>query len=213
MSDNYDTLLIESYREQSAALRQDDSMLHRMTAIILPVSTIALFVGFYKPEIPILLPLLGGVILMTFWIILCHVLYISIYTRLAIMNKIEEHWEIPGYKHFPGIRAEIFGTRPKWLYKWFGIYRGAMLYRAGYIVHLVIALLVYLWKKGYLNLNSDVISHLLDIILPFEFVILMFLVLLGVVALWFMVRITERSIKTCKSPTLECVGKLLARKK
>ena len=205
MSNNYDTLLIESYREQNTALRQDDSMLHRMTAIILPVSIIALVVGFYRPEIPILLALLGGVILMTFWISSCHVLYISIHTRLAIINEIERHWEIPEHKHFLGIRAEIFGIRPKWLYQYFGSYRGALFYRATYMAYFLVALGIYIWKLDYFNL---------DMILQFVIFIIVggaFIISGGVfVFLWY---ITERPIKTCKSSTLERVRDLLERKK
>lgn len=74
MSDNYDTWLIESYREQSASLERDDSGFARMTTIILPSSIVALFVGFYEPTIPILLALICGLVFMTLWAILCHVL-------------------------------------------------------------------------------------------------------------------------------------------
>ena len=53
MLDKNETLLIESYREQSLSWRQDDTMLHRMTAIILPVSIAALIVSSVYEDLPL----------------------------------------------------------------------------------------------------------------------------------------------------------------
>ena len=90
MSDNYEKLLIESYKEQSLAWRHDDSMLHRMTSLLLPISFTALVVPYVNKEIPVLLLLVGASILMIFWFLLCQILYIRMRIRFEVMGPDRE---------------------------------------------------------------------------------------------------------------------------
>ena len=191
MLDKNETLLIESYREQSLSWRQDDTMLHRMTAIILPVSIAALIVSSVYEDLPLLLPFFGGVVLMTFWFMLCQVLYIRIRIRFEVMSTIEDHWDIPGHRDFRDIRNDIFGK----------ILTGMRLYRNVFYVYLLMAIAVGLhkWDKTLDDLPYLVSGFLLFIIL--------------VILFSWIGSIANRRFKRCKSPTLQKISKDLANKK
>ena len=193
MLDKNETL-IESYREQSLSWRQDDTMLHRMTAIILPVSIAALIVSYVYKDLPLLLPFFGGVVLMAFWFMLCQVLYIRIRIRFEVMNTIEDHWDIPGHRDFRDIRNDIFGK----------ILTGMRLYRNVFYVYLLMAIAVGLHKWGKWGKTLDDLPYLVSGILLFIILVILFR--------W-IGSIANRCIKQCKSPTLQKISKDLANKK
>ena len=192
MSDKNETLLIESYREQSLSWRQDDTMLHRMTAIILPVSIAALIVSYVYEDLPLLLPFFGGVVLMAFWFMLCQVLYIRIRIRFEVMNTIEDHWDIPGHGDFRDIRNDIFGKN----------LTGMRLYRNVFYVYLLMAIVVGLHKWDKTTLDD----------LPYMVSGFLLLIILVILFRWIGI-IANRRIKRCKSPTLQKISKDLANKK
>ena len=161
MLDKNETLLIESYREQSLSWRQDDTMLHRMTAIILPVSIAALIVSYVYEDLPLLLPFFGGVVLMAFWFMLRQVLYIRIRIRFEVMNTIEDYWDIPGHRDFRDIRNDIFGK----------ILTGMRLYRNVFYVYLLMAIAVGLHKC---DKTLDDLPYLVSGILLFIILVILF---------------------------------------
>ena len=125
--DDYNDLLIETYKEQSLAWRHDDSILHRMTSLLLPISFTALVLPYVNKNIIVVLPVLaGGSILMIFWFLLCQILYIRIRIRFEVMGQIEKHWGTPGHRHFRDMRNEIFTKIP----------RGMLLYKGVFCVYL-----------------------------------------------------------------------------
>ena len=89
-----DQLLIESYKEQTAAWRHENNLLHRFTTITLPVSIAALGVPYVQEDVPDLLATLGGLTLMTFWAFSCQIMQIKSNLRFSIINQIEECWKI-----------------------------------------------------------------------------------------------------------------------
>ena len=103
--------LIESYKEQNASSRHHDNALRRFTAVILPLSIAALGVPYLEKEVPYFLSTLGGLTLMTFWIISCQTSQIRANVRHSIINEIEEYWNVPGHKDFRGRRDLTYGNK------------------------------------------------------------------------------------------------------
>ena len=93
-----DQLLIESYKEQTAAWRHENDLLYRFTTITLPVSIAALGVPYVQDGVPDLLAILGGLTLMTFWAFSCQIMQIKSNLRFSVINQIEECWQIPSHK-------------------------------------------------------------------------------------------------------------------
>ena len=93
-----DQLLIESYKEQTAAWRHENVLLYRFTTITLPVSIAALAVPYVQKGVPDLLAALGGLTLMTFWTFSCQIMQIKSNLRFSVINEIEEYWHIPSHK-------------------------------------------------------------------------------------------------------------------
>ena len=87
-----DQLLIESYKEQTAAWRHENNLLYRVTTIILPVSIAALGVPYVRNDVPDLLTTLGGLMLMTFWGLSCQTMQIKSNLRFSVINEIEKCW-------------------------------------------------------------------------------------------------------------------------
>ena len=193
MSDNYNQWLIESYKEQGETSRHDDIILHRMTVVILPVSITALIVSYVHTDVSKLVAIVGGVMLMLFWFILCQILHIRATIRFMMMNKIEEHWKIPGHRHFTDVRTEMFGNKlfkGIWLYRWaFFIY----LFGAG-------AIGVYEWCKRCGCLSCYFILGASGIIV--------YIVIVGSLW-WFVTRRVDRPIEKGDSRTLESIAALL----
>ena len=106
-----DQLLIESYKEQTAAWRHEDNLFYRLTSIILPVSIAALVVPYVEDKVPDLLATIGGLTLMTFWTISCQIADIKSNIRLSIINKIEKCWDVWGHKDFRDIRKNTYGQK------------------------------------------------------------------------------------------------------
>ena len=199
MPDNYNELLMESYKEQSFAWRHDDGILHRMASIVLPVSFAALGVPYVYDCIPPWLPILGGFTLMLFWIVLCQAMFVRIGIRFKIMNAIENSWEVPGHRHVRGIRKEIFETDkrrhyllvPHWPYRWaFFIYS---------LIAMIVALLHTPDLPHFNSKNSPTI-----ILIVIAFVILLVLI-------W-LFRRADLPITECKSSTYKEVIELLDKK-
>ena len=138
-----DQLLIESYKEQTAAGRHEDNLFYRFTTIILPLSIAALAVPYVQKDVPDLLATIGGLTLMAFWAISCQIIDIKSNIRFSIINKIEERWDVLGHKDFTDIRKNTYGKRAShflrsqllrrymfWVY--LGIVGGLTLYRTMY---------------------------------------------------------------------------------
>ena len=194
MPDNYNDLLMESYKEQSFAWRHDDSILHRMTSIVLPVSFAALGVPYVYDCIPPWLPVLGGFALMLFWIVLCQAMFIRIGIRFKIMNAIENSWEVPGHGHVRCIRKEIFETDKHrhclliahWLYRW------------AFFIYSLIAMIVAFLHTPDLTIMLIVIAFVILLLLGLYF--------------W-LFRKADLPITECKSSTYKEVIELLKTKK
>ena len=118
-------LLLESYKEQTAAWRHHDQLFQRFTSIILPVSFTALVVPYVKEDVPKLLPIAGGIMLMLFWIVYSEIADIKARTCFEIIHKIEKKLEMYGHKDWAEKRKKrwtrILGTRRLHLVI-FGIY-------------------------------------------------------------------------------------------
>lgn len=193
----HDLHLMESYREQSFAWRHDDSILHRMTSIVLPVSFAALGVP-YVYCIPPWLPLLGGFVIMLFWIVLCQAIFIRIGIRFKIMNVVEKSWEVPGHRHVGSIRDEIFETNKK-RYSFLIAHR---LYRWAFSIYSVMAIAVALLHISDLShFNAKDIPVILFIVITFVTRLL----------LCYLFRKAELPIKECKSKSYKEVIELLYR--
>ena len=190
MADNNETLLIEIYKENSLAWRHDDSMLHRMTSLLLPISFTALAVPYVNTKIPVLLLLAGASILMIFWFLLCQILYIRIRIRFEVMGQIERHWCAPGHRHFQGIRDEIFIKEA----------RGMLLYRVVFCVYSGVVIGIGLHQY-------DQKLFLPDCWLG----IILFIII--VIIVWLVSSIAQRKITPCKSPTLRSIISLLKERK
>ena len=108
-----DQLLIESYKEQTAAWRHEDNLFYRLTSIILPVSIAALVVPYVEDKVPDLLATIGGLTLMTFWAISCQIADIKSNIRLSMINKIERCWDVPSHKDFEKRRDDTYGKKLK----------------------------------------------------------------------------------------------------
>ena len=106
-----DQLLIESYKEQAAAWKHEDNLLHRFTSVILPLSIAALALPYVQKDVPHMLATLGGLTLMTFWAFSCQITHIKANIRFSITNKIEKCWKIPGHKDFKAIRKNTYGEK------------------------------------------------------------------------------------------------------
>lgn len=195
MSDNYNQWLIESYKEQGETSRHDDIILHRMTVVILPVSITALIVSYVHTGVFKPLAIGGGVALMLFWFVLCHILHIRATIRFMIMNKIEDHLKIPGHMHFTCVRKDMFGNKK--------IFKGIWLYRWAFFIYLfgAGAIGVYeLCKKcGFLSCCFILAAG-----------VILYVVIIGLLC-WFVVWV-DRRIEKRDYQTLESIACLLKKK-
>ena len=116
---NSDQLLqLEGYKEQTASWRHLDSMFHRFTSIILPVSIAALGVPYLnmgtegtETEMPKWMPMAGGLALMIFWIISSETAEIRERIRFKIIHEIEKELGIKGHKEWTKRRNEKWTKR------------------------------------------------------------------------------------------------------
>ena len=106
-----DQLLIESYKEQTAAWRHENNLLYRLTTISLPVSIAALGVPYVQKEVPDLLATLGGLTLMMFWALSCQTMQIKSNLRFSIIKEIEECWNIPSHKDCKVRKKNTYGEK------------------------------------------------------------------------------------------------------
>ena len=106
-----DHLLIESYKEQTAAWRHENDLLYRFTTITLPVSIAALGVPYVQKGVPDLLATLGGLTLMTFWAFSCQIMQIKSNLRFSVINEIEKYWHIPSHKDCKVIKRNTYGKK------------------------------------------------------------------------------------------------------
>jgi hypothetical protein len=196
MLDNYNRYLIESYREYGQAWRHEDNLLHRMISISLPLSVTALGVPYVYKEVPMLLSLLGGLILMIFWIVLCQAIYIRMQIKFEVMGIIESHLDIPGHGHFSRLREELFGN----------LVTIQRIYKGVFCLYLFVVIMIGLDEYGpelpELYGNNPYLLASVGII----FIIL-------VPASWLAIRRAQRTIKPCNSTTLENIIKSLEQKK
>lgn len=106
MLDKNETLLIESYREQTASWRQEASLLHRFTSVILPISIAVLGAPYVQSgganEVIALLAPMGGIMLMTFWGISCQIMETKSKIRHSIIYKLEDRFRTIGLERFRG---------------------------------------------------------------------------------------------------------------
>ena len=125
-----DQLLIESYKEQTAAWKHEDNLLHRFTTVIFPLSIAALALPYVQEDVPDMLATLGGLTLMTFWAFSCQIMQIKSHIRFSIIIEIERCWKVPGHKDFRGKRNGTYGKklRSHFLRCWlFWIYLGIVM--------------------------------------------------------------------------------------
>ena len=106
-----DHLLIESYKEQTAAWRHENDLLYRFTTITLPVSIAALGVPYVQQKVPDLLAILGGLTLMTFWAFSCQIMQIKSNLRFSVIKQIEECWQIPSHKDCKVRKENTYGEK------------------------------------------------------------------------------------------------------
>ena len=90
MSCDYNQLLLESYKEQTASWKHEDNTLYKFGAVLLPVSFVALgvpYIGDIKESNLTILEIIstsGGIILMTFWVAYVHAIK---WTHCRCQNK------------------------------------------------------------------------------------------------------------------------------
>ena len=114
MSRDYNQLLLESYKEQTASWKHEDNILYKFGAVLLPVSFVALgvpYIGDIEESNLAILEIIstsGGIILMTFWVSYVHATHANVMARFRIINQIEERWGIIGHKDIRPIRNKIF---------------------------------------------------------------------------------------------------------
>ena len=106
MLDKNETLLIESYREQTVSWRQESSWLHRFTSIILPLSIAVLGAPYVQGgetngAIALLAPM-GGIMLMTFWGIYCQIMETKSKIRHSIIYRLEDKFRTIALERFRG---------------------------------------------------------------------------------------------------------------
>ena len=106
MPNNYNELLIEAYKEQTASWKHENSLLHRFTSIILPLSIAVLGAPYVQSGgtngvIALLAPM-GGIMLMTFWGISCQIMETKSKIRHSIIYKLEETFGTIGLERFRG---------------------------------------------------------------------------------------------------------------
>lgn len=111
MLNTHNQLLLETYKEQATSSKHEDNILHRFTAVVLPLSIAALGLPYLEPKIPEFLATIGGLTLMTFWAVSCQILQSKYKVRISIINQIEAHWEIMGHEEFTKRRGEIYGKK------------------------------------------------------------------------------------------------------
>ena len=118
-------LLLESYKEQTVSWRHHDQLFQRFTNIILPVSFTALVVPYVKEGVPKLLPIVGGMILMLFWIAYSEIADIKARICFEIIHEIEKRLGMYGHQDWDKKRKERWTDILKTRYlHWFifGIY-------------------------------------------------------------------------------------------
>ena len=114
MLEDYNQLLIESYKEQTASWKHEDNILYRFGAVMLPVSFAALGIPYIEnikePNLTIFetISTIGGIVLMTFWVCYVYATHAKVMARFQIINQIEEDWKVKGHKDVPKIRDDIF---------------------------------------------------------------------------------------------------------
>ena len=135
-----DQLLIESFKEQTAAWKHEDNLLYRFTAVIFPLSIAALGVPYVNDKVPDILATIGGLTLITFWAVSCQIMDIKSNIRLSIINKIEKCWEVPGHKDFIDIRERTYGKKAS------DFLRSQLLRRCMFWVYFVIVALLTLCR-------------------------------------------------------------------
>ena len=131
--------LIESYKEQTAAWKHEDNLLHRFTSVILPLSIAALALPYVQKDVPDMLATLGGLTLMTFWAFSCQIMQIKSNIRFSIIIEIERCWKVPGHKDFRGKRNDTYGKKP----------RSHFLRCCMYWVYLLISIVLYCIKTRF----------------------------------------------------------------
>ena len=112
-----DQLLIESYREQTAAWKHEGDLLYRFTSVILPLSIAALGVPYLQKGVPDLLATVGGLTLMAFWAITCQIMHIKSNIRFTIINEIERCWKVPAHEEFKKRRDYTYGEKERYYFK------------------------------------------------------------------------------------------------
>ena len=130
-------LQLESYKEQTASWRHLDSLFHRFTSVILPVSIAALALPYLNAgtagaaaEKPKWIPIAGGLVLMVFWIFSSEITGIRDRIRFDIIHKMEgDLGMINGHKEFKKRRAE----------EWTKILRSHYLRRVMFVAYLAAA--------------------------------------------------------------------------
>ena len=105
-------LLLESYKEQTVSWRHHDQLFQRFTSIILPVSFTALVVPFVKDGVPKSLPIVGGVMLMLFWLFYSEIAAIKTRVHFELIHEIERRLEMYGHKDWAEKRKE---RRSSWI--------------------------------------------------------------------------------------------------
>ena len=94
----HEKLLIESYKDQTASWRHFDRGLWGLTAIIIPVAFAALGAPYVYKNMPDVLPIMGGLFLMTFWWFSCEIYHNKNKIRFEIIHDMEECMKIRGHK-------------------------------------------------------------------------------------------------------------------
>ena len=127
-------LLLESYKEQTVSWRHHDQLFQRFTSIILPVSFTALVVPYVKGDVPKLLPIGGGIMLMLFWIFYSEIADIKARICFEIIHEIEKRLEMYGHNDWGKKRKE----------RWTGILKTRYLHLVIFGIYIT-ASIVLLW--------------------------------------------------------------------
>ena len=82
--------LLEEYRELGVCWRQDDDWISKWTAVLLPLSIVALTLPYLKPPAPKLLAVTGGLALITYWYLSSLISKRRFEIRFSRIHQIEE---------------------------------------------------------------------------------------------------------------------------
>ena len=174
--------LIESFKEQTAAWKHDDNLLYRFTSIILPLSIVALAVPYVEEKVPDLLATIGGLMLMTFWVISGQVMDINSNIRFSIINEIEKCWRIPGHRDFRVIRENAYGKKDS------DFLRNQFLRRFMFRVYLCIVVILTLYR-WYISCSPQRI-HTTEIIDPL--IVIFVVVIVSVIVEWYVCKAEKK---------------------